>query len=122
MHGRLLAQNLTFRAPQGERLLLTGVSLQLAAGESLAVIGASGAGKSTLVRLLTGVWKLTAGIVRLDEADMSQWPREDIGAWLGYVPQDVELFPCSVAANIARLGNVEPSVWSKPRVVPASTN
>ena len=108
-HGRLLAQNLTFRTPQGERLLLAGVSLQLAAGESLAVIGASGAGKSTLVRLLTGVWKPTAGIVRLDEADMAQWPREDIGPWLGYVPQDVELFPGSVAENIARLGNVEPT-------------
>jgi PrtD family type I secretion system ABC transporter len=106
--GQLLAQNLVFRAPQGERLLLAGVSLQLDAGESLAVIGASGAGKSTLVRLLTGAWKPSAGVVRLDQADLAQWPRQDLGPWLGYVPQDVELFPGTVAENIARLGEVDP--------------
>ncbi|MEP7058945.1 MAG: ATP-binding cassette domain-containing protein [Caldimonas sp.] len=105
--GALLAQNLMYRAPQGERMLIAGVSLQLDPGESLAVIGASGAGKSTLVRLLTGVWNPTSGTVRLDQADVSQWPREDLGPWLGYVPQDVELFPGSVAENIARLGKVD---------------
>jgi PrtD family type I secretion system ABC transporter len=105
--GALLAENLMFRAPQGERLLIAGVSLKLDAGESLAIIGASGAGKSTLLRLLTGVWKPSAGTVRLDQADLSQWPREDLGPWLGYVPQDVELFPGTVAENIARLGDVD---------------
>ena len=105
--GQLLAQNLMFRAPEGERLLIAGVSLQLNAGESLAIIGASGAGKSTLVRMLTGVWKPTAGAVRLDQADLSQWPREELGPWIGYVPQDVELFPGTVAENIARLGKVD---------------
>ena len=105
--GQLVAHNLVFRAPQGERLLLAGVSLQLEAGESLAIIGASGAGKSTLVRLLTGVWKPSAGTVRLDQADLSQWPRDELGPWLGYVPQDVELFPGTVAENIARLGEVD---------------
>jgi PrtD family type I secretion system ABC transporter len=105
--GQLVAHNLVFRAPQGERLLVAGVSLQLDPGQSLAIIGASGAGKSTLVRLLTGVWKPNAGAVRLDQADLSQWPREDLGPWLGYVPQDVELFPGTVAENIARLGEVD---------------
>ncbi len=105
--GALAAHNLVYRAPQGERLLLAGVSLALEAGESLAIVGASGAGKSTLVRLLTGVWKPTAGTVRLDQADLAQWPREDLGPWLGYVPQDVELFPGTVAENIARLGPVD---------------
>jgi ABC-type protease/lipase transport system fused ATPase/permease subunit len=105
--GQLVAHNLMFRAPQGERLLLAGVSLQLQAGESLAIIGASGAGKSTLVRLLTGVWKPSAGTVRLDQADLGQWPRDELGPWLGYVPQDVELFPGTVAENIARLGEVD---------------
>ena len=106
--GELLAQQLIYRAPQGERVLLAGVSLHLASGESLAIIGPSGAGKSTLLRLLTGVWAPTAGVVRLDGSDLSQWPREQLGPWLGYVPQDVELFPGSVAENIARLGEVDP--------------
>jgi PrtD family type I secretion system ABC transporter len=106
-HGALMAHQLAFRPPGTERVLLAGVSLQLAAGESLAIIGPSGAGKSTLLRLLTGVWAPTAGVVRLDGSDLAQWPREQLGPWLGYVPQDVELFAGSVAENIARLGEVD---------------
>ena len=105
--GRLLAQNLVFRAPHSERMILAGVSLQLDAGQALAIIGPSAAGKSTLVRLLTGVWKPSAGSVRLDQADLAQWPRDELGPHLGYVPQDVELFPGTVAENIARLGPVD---------------
>jgi PrtD family type I secretion system ABC transporter len=105
--GALTAQQLVFRAPQGDRVILAGVSLQLQPGEALGVIGPSAAGKSTLVRLLTGVWTPSAGSVRLDGADLAQWPREELGPWLGYVPQDVELFPGTVAENIARLGEVD---------------
>lgn len=107
--GKLTAMGLVWRAPKAERVILAGVSLHLDPGESLAVVGPSGAGKSTLVRLLTGVWKPTAGTVRLDNADLSLWPREDLGPWIGYVPQDVELFPGTVAENIARLGQVDPA-------------
>lgn len=105
--GRLHAQGLVFRPPQSERMILAGVSLSLEPGESLAITGPSGAGKSTLVRLLTGLWKPNAGTVRLDHVDLAQWPREALGPWLGYVPQDVELFAGTVADNIARLGEVD---------------
>ncbi len=105
--GRLHAQGLVFRPPQSERMILAGVSLSLEPGESLAITGPSGAGKSTLVRLLTGLWKPNAGAVRLDHVDLAQWPREALGPWLGYVPQDVELFTGTVADNIARLGEVD---------------
>ncbi|MEO6320740.1 MAG: type I secretion system permease/ATPase [Polaromonas sp.] len=105
--GRLHAQGLVYRPQQSERMILAGVSLSLEPGESLAIIGASGAGKSTLVRLLTGLWQPNAGVVRLDHVDLAQWPREELGPWLGYVPQDVELFPGTVADNIARLGEVD---------------
>ena len=106
--GRLYAENLVFRPAQGERMILAGVSLSLEPGESLAITGPSGAGKSTLVRLLTGLWRPHAGVVRLDDVDLAQWPREELGPWLGYVPQDVELFAGTVADNIARLGEVDP--------------
>lgn len=105
--GRLHAQGLVYRPPRSERMILAGVSLSLEPGESLAIIGPSGAGKSTLLRLLTGLWKPNAGVVRLDHVDLAQWPREELGPWLGYVPQDVELFPGTVADNIARLGEVD---------------
>jgi PrtD family type I secretion system ABC transporter len=105
--GALQASNVVLRAPGGERLILAGVSLNLEAGESLAVIGPSGAGKSSLVRVLAGLWKLAAGEVRLDRADMTTWPRSELGPHIGYVPQDVELFAGTVAENIARLGEVD---------------
>lgn len=105
--GRLYAQGLVFRPPKSERLILGGVSLSLEPGESLAITGPSGAGKSTLLRLLTGVWRPNAGVVRLDHVDLAQWPRDQLGPWIGYVPQDVELFAGTVAENIARLGVVD---------------
>jgi PrtD family type I secretion system ABC transporter len=106
--GALEAQNVSFRAPTGDALILQGVSLRLAAGESLAVVGPSAAGKSTLLRVLIGLWTPTAGVVRLDGADISQWPRQALGPSIGYLPQRVELFEGTVAENIARLGAVDP--------------
>jgi len=105
--GRLQAQGLVFRPPLSERMILAGVSFNLEPGESLAIIGASGAGKSTLARVLTGLWMPSSGTVRMDGVDLAQWPREELGPWLGYLPQDVELFPGTVAENIARLGEVD---------------
>jgi PrtD family type I secretion system ABC transporter len=106
-NGRLDVQGLVYRPPGSERLILGGVSLSLEAGEALVVTGPSGAGKSTLLRLLTGVWQPTAGVVRLDHVNLAQWSRDDLGPWIGYVPQDVQLFSGTVAENIARLGQVD---------------
>ena len=101
--GHLTVEGLSFRPQGSERLLLQGVSLKLAAGEALAIIGPSAAGKSTLARLLAGIWAPTLGKVRLDGSDLSAWPRRELGPWIGYVPQDVELFDGTVADNIGRL-------------------
>jgi ATP-binding cassette subfamily C exporter for protease/lipase/ATP-binding cassette subfamily C protein EexD len=100
--GRLVVEGVTFRSPTNQPVLLN-VGFALEPGQSLAILGPSGAGKSTLARLLTGVWAPVAGTLRLDGADLSAWPREELGAWMGYVPQDVELFEGTVADNIARL-------------------
>jgi ATP-binding cassette subfamily C exporter for protease/lipase/ATP-binding cassette subfamily C protein EexD len=105
--GRLSVEGLMYRAPNSDKSILLNVAFSIAAGEALAIIGPSAAGKSTLARLLTGIWKPTAGTVRLDSADLWYWPREHLGPWMGYVPQDVELFDGSVADNIARLGEVD---------------
>jgi PrtD family type I secretion system ABC transporter len=85
--------------------LLKGLSFGLAPGELLGVIGPSGAGKTLLGRLLVGNLRATSGSVRLDAAELVQWPQESLGRHLGYLPQDVQLFEGSVAENIARLGD-----------------
>ncbi len=105
--GRVVVDAVSFRPPQSDKALLAGVSLQLEPGEALAIIGASAAGKSTLARLLTGIWLPSAGKVRLDGVDVSDWPREELGPWIGYVPQDVELFDGTVAENIGRLNELD---------------
>jgi ABC-type protease/lipase transport system fused ATPase/permease subunit len=97
-----------FRPRRGsETPILFNIALTLAPGEALAIIGPSAAGKSTLARLLTGVWAPSTGTVRLDGTDVAYWPREHLGPWIGYVPQDVELFDGTVADNIARLGKID---------------
>jgi PrtD family type I secretion system ABC transporter len=105
--GRLTAENLSFRAPGSDTLLLANIVFTLAPGEALAIVGPSAAGKSTLARLLTGVWAPSTGRVRLDGVDMAYWPRQELGPHIGYVPQDVELFDGTVADNIARLDKVD---------------
>jgi PrtD family type I secretion system ABC transporter len=106
--GQLSAAGLIYRPLGSEKTIIAGISLQLAPGESLAIIGPSGSGKSTLIRLLIGLWAPSAGVVRLDGVDLSKWSREQVGPYLGYVPQDVELFSGNVGENIARLGAVDP--------------
>ena len=102
--GNLAVERVLYAFPGAARAALRGVSFSLPAGESLGVIGPTAAGKSTLARLLVGVWKPASGAVRLDGADVSAWPHDDLGAHVGYVPQAVGLFSGTVAGNIARLG------------------
>jgi PrtD family type I secretion system ABC transporter len=100
--GHLKVENLSFALPGHATPLLRGVSFELAPGEVLGIIGPSGAGKSTLARQLVGVLAPSAGAVRLDGADVARWAMGGLGAHVGYLPQDIELFSDSVAANINR--------------------
>lgn len=104
--GFLNVDNVHF-AVRGQSIL-NGVTFALTPGETLAVIGPSAAGKSTLCRLLLGIWSPSAGRVNLDGANVFTWDQEELGQYLGYLPQDVELFSGSVAENIARLGEANP--------------
>jgi PrtD family type I secretion system ABC transporter len=100
--GQISVEQLSYALPRTSRPLLYNVNFRIEPGESVGVIGPSGAGKSTLARQLVGVLRPTAGAVRLDGADIGTWPRSSVGQYVGYLPQDIELFSDSVAANIAR--------------------
>lgn len=89
--------------------ILKGVAFALAPGEVLAVVGPSASGKTTLARLLTGLWPAAMGKVRLDGVDVFTWDKAELGPHVGYLPQGVELFEGSVAENIARFGEVDPT-------------
>jgi ATP-binding cassette subfamily C exporter for protease/lipase len=93
--------------PGNSNPFVQNVNLKVPAGVVVAIVGSSASGKSTLVRLITGVWSPRMGTVRLDGADLRTWPREQLGPYIGYVPQDVELIEGSVAENIARLGSLD---------------
>jgi PrtD family type I secretion system ABC transporter len=105
--GRLDVERVSFGLEAHRPPLIKGVQFSIAPGESLGLIGPSASGKTTLARLLLGLWKPQAGTVRLDGADVAQWNRDELGAHVGYLPQDVELFAGTVAENIARLGPVD---------------
>ena len=105
--GRVIAEGVSFRPPGAARPVLQGIAFSLDPGEALAIIGPSAAGKTTLARMLTGIWRPSSGSIHVDGTNIANWPRDQIGPNIGYVPQDVELFEGSVADNIARLRPVE---------------
>jgi len=107
--GRLDVEMLGHASAQTGRVLLRQVSFKAEPGELVAVVGGSGAGKTTLARLLVGVLKASGGTVRLDGADIRQYDPRLLGAALGYLPQDVELFAGTVAENIARFTSTDSS-------------
>lgn len=104
--GLLAVEQAMTAAPGGVVTILRGINFNLSPGEALGIIGPSAAGKSTLARLLVGVWPAQGGKVRLDGADIFQWNKEELGPWIGYLPQDVELFEGTIADNIARFGEL----------------
>ena len=101
--GRLSVDRLLYLPPGSKEAVLNGVSFELAAGESLAIVGPSGSGKSTLARILVGCLHPTSGKVRLDDAELRNWDRRQFGEFTGYLPQEVELFPGTIKANICRM-------------------
>jgi len=102
--GSLTLEKATIAPPGARKPTLKGLSMRIAPGEVVGVIGPSGAGKSTLARALVGIWPPLAGHVRIDGAELGHWDPVQLGPYLGYLPQDVELFSGTVAENIGRFG------------------
>ncbi len=105
--GLLQVENLVLTPPGAAAPVLKGVGFAALPGEMLCIIGPSAAGKSTLARALIGVWGAQNGTVRLDGADIYTWHKSQLGRFVGYLPQGVELFDGTAAENIARFGKVD---------------
>ena len=105
--GFLTVEALMAGAPGQQVPIVRGVQFGIQPGEVLAVIGPSASGKTTLARLLVGLWPAISGKVRLDGADVHAWDKAELGPYLGYLPQGVELLDGTLAENIARFGDVD---------------
>lgn len=105
--GKLSLDKVSAAIPGTQTLIIKGVSFSLGVGEVLGIIGPSASGKSTLARLMVGIWPASSGSVRLDGVDIFGWNKDELGPYIGYLPQDVELFSGSVAENIARFRELD---------------
>ncbi|MBV7407668.1 type I secretion system permease/ATPase [Maritimibacter sp. DP1N21-5] len=101
--GRLDVERLLFVPAGTKSVVLNALTFSIGAGERLAIIGNSGAGKTTLGKMLVGSILPTSGAVRLDLMDLRNWDPRQLGECVGYLPQDVQLFPGTIKANIARM-------------------
>ncbi|WP_140107339.1 type I secretion system permease/ATPase, partial [Vibrio parahaemolyticus] len=100
---------LTYRHPGATEPVLSSITLSIPPGVSVGVIGPSGTGKSTFARLLLGNIRPLAGKVTLDGMEVSIWASEDRGVHVGYLAQEVELFPGTIRENIARFKEEDPA-------------
>ena len=104
--GALTLRGVVAVAPGRAEPILKGVSVAVSPGTVTVVLGPSGSGKSTLARCMVGIWPGVSGEVLLDGLPIAGWDRNELGPYLGYLPQDIELFEGSIAENIARFGEV----------------
>ncbi len=108
--GNVTVDKAVLGAPDDPAVIIKGVSLNIEPGKALGIIGPSGSGKSSLAKAIVGVWPVRSGSVRFDGAEINQWNPEKLGPYIGYMPQDVELFDGTVAQNIARFTEVDPDL------------
>lgn len=93
LYVRLQPQNIT---------ILENINLSIEPGQALGIIGPSASGKSTLAKTIVGIVQPSGGNIRLDGATLSQWDMNELGKYIGYLPQNIELFNGTVKQNIAR--------------------
>jgi PrtD family type I secretion system ABC transporter len=107
--GALDVSRIVGTAPDNDKVIINDVSFNVPPGRVLGIIGPSGAGKSCLARFLIGRWRPRRGQISLGDHEMAHWNEDDLGQYLGYMPQDIEMLPGTVADNISRF---DPTVTS----------
>lgn len=105
--GNIQLENAVVVPPGSKTPALKGINVTIDSGDIVGIIGPSGAGKSTMARAVLGIWPTANGAIRLDGAEVFQWDREHLGGFIGYLPQDIELFEGTISENIARFGEID---------------
>ena len=105
--GELMLEGVAWTPAGAMRPVVRGISVRIEPGAALVMVGASAAGKSTVARLMVGAMRPDAGVVRLDGAELATWDAVQLGSTVGYLPQDVALFPGTIRDNIARFGDAD---------------
>lgn len=100
MQGAVSLKNLSFSYPGQSVHVLNNISLDIAAGEKVGIIGPIGSGKTTLGKLLLGLYQPISGMVAMDGTDIRQIDPAELRRHIGYVPQDVTLFRGNVRENL----------------------
>ncbi|MBO0332657.1 type I secretion system permease/ATPase [Sneathiella sp. CAU 1612] len=108
--GAVSVEGLSYTHPNTKEPILRNINFRIEPGEILGIIGPTAAGKTTLVRLLVGNLKPRFGHARLDEMDVAEWSADDRGQYIGYLPQDIELFSGTIRENIARMNDGDPAL------------
>ncbi|DAB29297.1 MAG TPA: type I secretion system permease/ATPase [Sulfurimonas sp. UBA12504] len=106
-HGEILLEGVVVIPPNAQQPSIRGISMKINKGDVVGIIGPSAAGKSSLARIILGLWPLVAGKARLDKADIYQWDKVDLGKYIGYLPQDIELFEGTISQNISRFSEID---------------
>lgn len=101
-NGFLEMEHVYATAPGGQKAILKDISFKIEPGDVLGIVGPSASGKSTLARVAVGIWPGVPNCARLDGADVYRWNKDELGPAIGYMPQDIELFPGTIGENIAR--------------------
>ncbi|MGR3632167.1 MAG: type I secretion system permease/ATPase [Limimaricola soesokkakensis] len=109
LRGRVEFSEIGLRLPGALRPVLRGVTLTIPEATIVAIVGPSGSGKSTLCKMLIGAIEPSAGSIRIDGAEVSNWNRPELARQMGYLGQKVELFDGTVAENIARFQEPDPA-------------
>lgn len=105
--GEILLEGVVVVPPNAQQPSIRGISMKINKGDVVGIVGPSAAGKSSLARVILGLWPLAAGKARLDKADIYQWDKVDLGQYIGYLPQDIELFEGTISQNISRFSEVD---------------
>ena len=100
---RLTINDVSVVVRQGGAPILRSVKFDVESGKAIGVIGKSGSGKTTLARVIVGLVNPVAGDVRLDGAKLDHYGPDQLGRYIGYLPQNVVLFDGTVAENIAQM-------------------